>query len=414
MIREAIILSGGLGTRLQETIPGLPKTMAPVAGRPFLYYIINYLRSQGIEKFIFSLGYKSEIIKQYLQDYFSTLQYEISEESEPTGTGGAIILALSKISGDDVLVVNGDTLFKFNLDALAAKHSSQRATATLALKRMQNTDRYGVVEINEQGRIISFREKKFYSEGLINGGIYLINKKAFRVLNFPEKFSFETDFLEKYLEKEKIYGLEQDGYFIDIGIPGDYAKAQADLAVKPLSLREIDKEWSLFIDRDGVINPEKKDGYILNWDEFSFYPGVIDAFIKLSGKFGKIFIVSNQRGVGRNLMTEDDLFQIHRNLEKKILDQGGRIDRIYYCTGIDDLHPFRKPNPGMAFKAKKDFPEIDLSRSIMVGNKLSDMAFGKNAGMFTIYLKTTHPEQALPHPDIDLSFNNLEEFARIL
>jgi D-glycero-alpha-D-manno-heptose 1-phosphate guanylyltransferase len=414
LIREAIILSGGLGTRLKDIVPGLPKTMAPVAGRPFLFYIINYLRSQGIEKFIFSLGYKSEIIKQYLLDHFSTLQYEIAEESEPLGTGGAILNAIDKIAGDDVLVVNGDTLFKFNLDSLEKIQSTQNAICTIALKRMQNTDRYGVVALNEQGRITGFSEKKFYKEGLINGGIYLINRKKITALSLPEKFSFETDFLEKYLEKEKIFGLEQDGYFIDIGIPGDFAKAQEDLAVRPLSLQEINGSWSLFIDRDGVINPEKKDGYILNWDEFSFYPGAIDAFVKFSKRFGKIFIVSNQRGVGKKLMTEKDLLLIHENLEKEILEQGGRVDRIYYCTEIEDLHPFRKPNPGMAFKAKKDYPEIDLSKSIMVGNKLSDMAFGKNAGMFTIYLKTTHPEQPLPHPDIDLSFNNLEEFARIL
>ncbi len=179
-------------------------------------------------------------------------------------------------------------------------------------------------------------------------------------------------------------------------------------------LNKIDQSWTLFLDRDGVINYEKKDDYICNWDEFKFYEDAKEAIKLFSKKFGRIIVVSNQRGVGRKIMTEDALRNIHVNMTKEIEAAGGRIDRIYYCTATDDLDICRKPNLGMAFKAQSDFPEIDFSRSIMVGNKYSDMLFGRNAKMHTVYLTTTHPNQTFPHPDIDLCYHSLLSFAKDL
>lgn len=181
-----------------------------------------------------------------------------------------------------------------------------------------------------------------------------------------------------------------------------------------LDLTKIDNTWTIFIDRDGVINHEKKDSYILNWEEFQFYEGVPASFKILNEKFGKIIIVTNQKGVGKEIMTEADLENIHKNMQQEITMAGGRIDQIYYCTSLDNKHPNRKPNPGMAFLAKNDFPEIDLSKSIVIGNKLSDMQFGRNAGLNTIFVATTHPETAFPHPDIDLRFESLPDFVKAL
>jgi D-glycero-D-manno-heptose 1,7-bisphosphate phosphatase len=176
----------------------------------------------------------------------------------------------------------------------------------------------------------------------------------------------------------------------------------------------IDKGWTLFLDRDGVINEEKPDGYILHRGEFVFYEGVKEAVRVLAEKFGLIVIVTNQRGIGKGLMTASDLQDIHDNMVFEMVKAGGRVDDIYYCDSLSDDHPMRKPNPGMALQAKKDHPGIDLHRSIMVGNTLSDMEFGKNAGMHTVFLRTTRPEQPLPHPLIDLSFNSLSDFAKVL
>ena len=412
MIKEAIILAGGLGTRLRESVPDLPKCMAPVAGRPFLFHVINYLRSQGVEKFIFSLGYKHELIEDYLSTQFPTLSYQCVIEEEPLGTGGAILLACTKATEKNIVVTNGDTLFKIDLHKATMFHNHNNAECTLLLKPMNRFDRYGVVELDEEQLVNSVKEKQFYETGNINGGVYLLNKDKVLDEEFPAKFSFEKHYLEKFYPVRRIYGLIQDAYFIDIGIPEDYNRAQSELSRPPLDLSTVDKSWTLFIDRDGVINHEKKEDYILNWEEFRFYEGVEKAFQKLAGKFGKIIIVSNQRGVGKQLMTEHDLRTIHQNMQNAIEAAGGRIDKIYYCT--DNKHPDRKPNPGMAFHAKNYFDSVDLSRSVIIGNKPSDMLFGKNAGIYSVFLATTNPDVPFPHPDIDLRFDSLPDFAKAL
>lgn len=181
-----------------------------------------------------------------------------------------------------------------------------------------------------------------------------------------------------------------------------------------LDLKQVDKTWTLFLDRDGVINDEKLGEYILHWDHFIFSKGVLDVFKKLSDSFGRIIIVTNQKGVGKGLMQQEALDSIHFEMQREVEIVGGRIDRIYACTDLDNDSPNRKPNPGMAFLAKADFPDIDFSKTIMVGNKPSDMRFGRNAGMFTVFVATTNPQEPFPHADIDLRFNSLAHFAEAL
>ncbi|HMH24191.1 MAG TPA: nucleotidyltransferase family protein [Puia sp.] len=267
-IKEAIVLAGGLGTRLRSVIPDLPKCMAPVAGKPFLAYLIDYFVRQGIEKFIFALGYKSEDFEDFLRSKLAKADggggagavgsgvgaagagvdgaggsvghaegpcdaggphYELSVEKEPLGTGGAIRLACGKASRQNVLVLNGDTFFGIGLHELSAFHDRQQADCTLCLKPMKNFDRYGVVELGQDQRIRDFREKQFYETGLINGGVYALNVPRFMEKPMPEKFSFEKDWLEKFHASQRMCGLVQDEYFIDIGIPEDYERAQREL-----------------------------------------------------------------------------------------------------------------------------------------------------------------------------------------
>ena len=414
MLKECIILAGGLGTRLQSTVPDTPKCMAPVAGRPFLFYVINYLRSQGIEKFIFSLGYLHEQIEAYLEKEFGTLDYTCSIEEEPLGTGGAILLACQHTTEKEVLVVNGDTLFSGNFQEAFLFHDRHLAECTLLLKPMKEFDRYGVVETSDDQLVRSFKEKQYYQEGNINAGVYILSVARFQDEEFPSRFSFEKDYLEKYYPQRRIYGLVQDQYFIDIGIPEDFHRASRELAKPDLNLKAIDKNWSLFLDRDGVINEDKPGSYIFNAEEFQFMEGAPALFKKLTECFGHLFVVTNQRGVGKQLMTVADLAAIHQKMLEGIEAAGGRIDAIYYAPSLDNKDPLRKPNPGMAYRAKKDFPMIDLARAVMVGNKMSDMSFGKNAGMYTVYIASTNPEAPFPHPDVDLRFHSLLEFANHL
>lgn len=175
-------------------------------------------------------------------------------------------------------------------------------------------------------------------------------------------------------------------------------------------LRNIDNSWTLFLDRDGVINFEKENDYIRNAGEFLFYPGVTEALKKLNPLFHKIIVVTNQRGIGKGLMTHDDLEKIHELMSKTIHEQGGRIDGIYYAPELESDAHNRKPNTGMALQAKKDHPTIDFTKSIMVGNNLSDMEFGKKSGMSTVYLRTTKPQQEA-HRHIDIFCKNLEDLS---
>jgi D-glycero-alpha-D-manno-heptose 1-phosphate guanylyltransferase len=231
---EAIILAGGLGSRLRTAVPDLPKCMAPVNGRPFLDYLIAYLLEQEVRSMVFSLGYKHELIEDYLASNYSGLSYRCSVETEPLGTGGAIRKAADIGRGKNMLVLNGDTLFRVDLAQFTEFHLKFQADCSLALKPMKDFSRYGVVELNSNHRIACFREKQFYTEGLINGGVYVLNRDHFLNENFPEKFSFEKDYLEALFLYRKMYGMVQEGYFIDIGIPEDYERASSELGPLPI------------------------------------------------------------------------------------------------------------------------------------------------------------------------------------
>lgn len=224
---ECIILAGGLGTRLSGVVSDVPKCMAPVAGVPFLSHILHYLEQQMVDHVIFSLGYKSEVVIDYLRQKAFTFKTSWVLEPEPLGTGGGIRRALMKSKEKQVFILNGDTMFAVDLRAMQQAFDPQYK-AMLALKPMKDFERYGSVQLNETGSITAFEEKQFRSEGLINGGIYLLQKERENLSAFPEKFSFEKDFLEPEAGRNSLQGYVSDTYFIDIGVPEDYYKAQDD------------------------------------------------------------------------------------------------------------------------------------------------------------------------------------------
>jgi D-glycero-D-manno-heptose 1,7-bisphosphate phosphatase len=177
---------------------------------------------------------------------------------------------------------------------------------------------------------------------------------------------------------------------------------------------QIDKSWTLFLDRDGVINVENPGTYVTSWEEFVFCDGVLNALQSLNNIFGNIFIVTNQRGVGRGIMSFEALIDIHGRMNATIIEAGGRIDKIYACTAVSDDDHNRKPNIGMAIQAKEDFPEVDYKKSVMVGNSISDMEFGKRLSMHTVFLTTKHQPYLLPHDLIDEQYDSLEGWAKTL
>ena len=219
--KEAIVLAGGMDTRLKDVINNIPKPMAPVCEKPFLVYLLQDLQKKGIQKVIFSVSYKYEIIQDFFGSNWNGIEIAYAIEKEPLGTGGAIRLALSKAKGERVFVLNGDTFFDVSLE----KMEEQKGNTVVAIKPMYDFDRYGTVILQED-KIIAFQEKKKVKKGFINGGIYLLNKNVLDSFTLGSKFSFEQEFLEK--EAGNLLAFVSDNYFIDIGIPQDYKKAQKD------------------------------------------------------------------------------------------------------------------------------------------------------------------------------------------
>ncbi len=226
---EAIVLAGGFGTRLKKLGLDIPKPMVEVGGRPFLEYILLYLRYHGVERVILSVGYKKEVIKEHFGSLFRGMWVDYAEEEQPLGTGGGIRRAMTLCREEQVWVLNGDTFFEVDLPAMFAFHKGEKALVTLAGKKMKKPGRYGLIRYNAQMRIREFREKDpAAEEGVINGGVYLIDRTRFLEKPLPEAFSMEHDFLEPYVAKEKFMLYLSDGYFIDIGIPEDLERARHD------------------------------------------------------------------------------------------------------------------------------------------------------------------------------------------
>lgn len=227
---EAIILAGGMGTRLREIITDIPKPMAPVNDKPFLFYIFNWIKDYPVEKAILSIGKGSEKVIDYLQDSFNNIPVEYAIEEKSLGTGGAIRFALHKTRGTDILILNGDTYFPIDLNKFFLFHIENKNLFSVALKPMKNFSRYGSVECFNNN-ILRFNEKKFCSDGLINGGIYLVNKDFIESRQLPEVFSLEKDILEKEAGSSTLKCMKFDDMFIDIGIPEDYRRAESVLKI---------------------------------------------------------------------------------------------------------------------------------------------------------------------------------------
>ena len=384
---EAIILAGGLGTRLRSVTGEVPKCLAPVDGKPFLQYLLEWLSRFDVTHVVLSVGYLREQVFRFIEsrDWPFDISYAI--EKEPLGTGGGIRLALRQCRGKQVYVFNGDTFFNVDLNALPFT-----APVTLALKPMRDFDRYGAVDWDGD-LVTAFHEKKPCAEGLINGGVYALDRSQVDMALYPRKFSFEKDFLEPMADLFQVAGRVQDGWFIDIGVPDDYARAQYELPEMQAVLKASDAVLAsgadtLFLDRDGVINRWLPGDYVRIWDQFAFLPGILECLRAWAGRFRHVIIVSNQRGVGKGKMTQAELDSVHGHMLEEIRQAGGRIDGIYVCTAVEESDPRRKPNTGLFEEACRDCPDITPERSLMLGDSQSDREFARNCGMGFVLMET--------------------------
>ena len=230
-VTSAIILAGGLGTRLRSTVPDLPKPMAPVSERPFLEHQLDYWIEQGVTHFVLSVGYRHEVIVSHFGDRYKTAKLEYVIEDTPLGTGGGLLLALDKVSkSSPFLLLNGDTYFAVNLKVLEEFFLKTDADWCFSLFRSHEADRYMGMNLSPTGRITSLKSGIGQSVQLANGGVYLINPRALNreVISIGAKSSLEDDIFPVALALgQRLMGIEFRGIFIDIGIPEDYFRAPA-------------------------------------------------------------------------------------------------------------------------------------------------------------------------------------------
>ena len=231
---EAIILAGGLGKRLRQAVPGLPKPMAPVGGRPFLEYLLDYWAAQGVNRFILSVGYKHEIIEEHFSGGYRGSEITYAVEKQPRGTGGGLLLALDSLEGSDpFLIMNGDTFFNVSLASMRDFHNSRHAELTIALRMVDGNTRYAGVGIDDSGRITTFdNQARAAGRALINGGVYLANRDIFSgIATDPDiPVSIEEQIFPDLMKAGKgLYGYASSARFIDIGIPEDYERAASVL-----------------------------------------------------------------------------------------------------------------------------------------------------------------------------------------
>jgi len=238
---HAIILAGGFGTRLQSVIKDVPKPMAPINGKPFLQYLLDYLCTQNITKIIFSVFYQHETIIKYFKNNYKGLLLEYVIDEKPLGTGGAIKNALAKTNAKNIFIINGDTFLELDYKKMHAAHIQNGAKLTIAVKEIINADRYGTVKITKDNIIEKFLPPKKIKIGNINVGVYLVNVETLRSLlkNLPEKFSFENEFLTTYANTSELYAFKTKNFFIDIGIPEDYANFSSKVTIPNLHITSV-------------------------------------------------------------------------------------------------------------------------------------------------------------------------------
>lgn len=384
MIRQCVILAGGLGTRLGQLTADTPKPLLPVADQPFLSYLVDNLRSQSIEKITILAGFKGTYIRDYFTD---AADVEVLVEPAPMGTGGALRFALKQGALEEgFFLINGDTFFDINLANLfcsTVNTPSEQVLGRIALRPMQDTGRYGVV-LRENTLVTSFSAQSDApnSAGYVNGGVYYLNRAIVDLI--PEgNISLEAEIFPKLVVSKQLHAFGYDRPFIDIGIPADYEKAQSfvpDLMQRP----------ALFLDRDGVINVEVH--HLHKIEDFIWIKGAVKLIARASDLGYHVFIVTNQGGVARGLYGEDQVKKLHAWISDQVFNSGGRISDIRYCphnpegTVPDKAIPcnWRKPAPGMLNDLMKHH-SVDQANSLMVGDRATDMQAANAAGIKGIH-----------------------------
>lgn len=369
-VKQAVILAGGLGTRLGNIAQDCPKPILPVSGKPFLAYLIENLKRFGINNFVLCVGHLGERVEKTLGDGSGLdVRISYSVEKVPLGTGGCVKNAIQYLD-DQFLVLNGDTLFDINYSDFLSRHSNLKSQGLhMALRKVDDVSRYGAIQL-KGSHVTSFQDKTLQGPGWINGGVYVMSKSA--VEGFPDgKFSIENEYFPTLASEGELFGTKYEGFFIDIGIPETYERAQQIIP-------ENCKRPIAFLDRDGVINVNH--GYVATPDRFDFVEGAAEA-IKYFNEHGHyVLIVTNQAGIARGYYTELQFHAFMNWVQLELRKSGAHFDGYYFSPNhpegtIDQYSKscfFRKPNPGMILRGLSEWHSV-RKESFLIGDKKSDL-----------------------------------------
>lgn len=382
-IRQAVIFAGGLGMRLRPLTLTAPKPMAPVGGRPFLEHLIELLRGNGITDVVLLLGYLPEKITEHFGDgkkFGVRICYSVTPVEDETGTR---LKKAEALLDDRFLLMYSDNYWPIVLDEMAAFHD---AAGTIGMMTVYNNrdagGEYGPknnVKVEKDG-IVSYYGPASDDPAQANAvdmGFFIMPKSVVRTLP-DENVSFQSVVLPRLIKERGLAAYRTDHPYYPITSPAHLPLVEKFLAPKKV----------IFLDRDGVINKKAAEhDYIKNWGEFEFVPGAVEALKLLTDAGYDIYIISNQRGIARGMMSHEDLADIHRRMTEELARAGVRIAGIYYCPhGKDDDCFCRKPRPGIFFRAAREH-HINLTKAVMIGDKESDVAAGKAAGCRVLLVK---------------------------
>jgi D,D-heptose 1,7-bisphosphate phosphatase len=373
MIRQAVVLVGGLGTRLGALTQAAPKPLLPVGDRPFLQWLVEDLQRQGISRILLLAGYRAEQLGALAAAYPSV---EIVVEPEPLGTGGALRFAADRLD-ERFFFLNGDSLFDINLWDLALRAGSSEAC--LALRAVPDVSRFGPAWL-EGDQIVKFAERpEVDGPGLINGGVGVLSRAVLKRLPAEGAVSIEREIYPHMATDGVLRGHVYDRPFIDIGVPEDFARAQS---VVPA----IYKRGAVIFDRDGVLNQDI--GYAHRPDQIDWIPGALEAIKAVNDAGLFAFVATNQAGVARGLYDEARVVELHGWMNTVLRLHGAQIDAFayspYHPEGTVERYArasdCRKPNPGMIRELLAGH-RVDGSRVVMIGDRQSDVSAAKAAGI---------------------------------
>jgi D-glycero-D-manno-heptose 1,7-bisphosphate phosphatase len=375
---QAVILAGGRGTRLGAMTDDCPKPLIDVGGRPFVDHLIANLARHGFTEILLLTGYLAERFK-LLEARAGSLGCRITclVETSPAGTAGALIHAREHLA-PQFLLLNGDSLFDINyLDLCSPPMAPPDTLGVMALRRMPDTGRYGRVELSGS-RVTNFAEKASGGSGLINGGIYWLDRSVLDWIGAVPA-SLEAHILPRLAKSGRLAARSYERFFIDIGIPEDLARAQDAI---PAQMRRP----AVFLDRDGVLNADT--GYPHRPDQIEWTEGAHAAVKHFNDEGYFVFVVTNQAGVARGLYDEDRVRALHRWMNVELMCGGAHVDDWRFCpfhpegtvAGYCRSHPWRKPGPGMLTDLMEHWP-VDPARSILIGDRGTDLEAARGANI---------------------------------